>query len=130
MAYIALQLDGATMPWPSLPDGYSETRSFQQVFRELSDGTIAQQVLKVDPNVIVFDLTWKGLTLSEYGTIATAYNGMVGTTVLMRTITGGNYLVRHNPQSPTMTVRYYKLGGAEAVDVRISLQTTDPPQVV
>ena len=65
MAYVALQLNGVTMPWPALPDGYKEDRSFPEVFRELSNGVVAQQLLR-SGSVIIFSIAWKGLTLAEY----------------------------------------------------------------
>lgn len=132
MAYVTVQLNGANMPHLSLPDGYSETRSHQEVFREMADGSVAIQLLRqaVNSNQIIFELAWKGLTLSELTTVLNAYNAMAGITVLLKTPIGESYLVRHNPQSSGLALRYYKLGGAEAVDVRLSLQTTDPVQVV
>lgn len=123
MAYVALLLNGVTMPWPSLPDGYKEDRSSPEVFRELSNGVVAQQLLR-SGSVIIFSIAWKGLTLAEYATVAAAYNAAAGTVIGIRTPLNETFSVRHNPQSSGMTARFYKLGGVEAVDVQMSLQAT------
>ena len=123
MAYVALQLNGVTMPWPALPDGYKEDRSFPEVFRELSNGVVAQQLLR-SGSVIIFSIAWKGLTMAEYATVAAAYNAAAGTVIGIRTPLNESFSVRHNPQSAGMNVRFYKLGGVEAVDVQMSLQAT------
>lgn len=131
MAYVTVQLNGVNMPSVAYPDGYQETRGHQEVFRELADGSVAQQLLRntANSNLIVFDLEWKALTTTQLSTVLNAWNAAAGTTIVLKTPIGEYYNVRHNPQSSTVALRYYKAKGAEAIDVRLSLQTTEAAQV-
>jgi hypothetical protein len=75
---------------------------------------------------MTFEIEWKGLTQAEYESIVGAYNDLnTVTNIVFKTPLGESYYVTPSVRSPEMEERFYKIGGAIAVDCRLSLQSTE-----